>query len=109
MALSAVSGSRPAELQARVKDQLDASHQPIGAPIVSGNISAVVRLTQIVGPAATGITDYKLVAGDNMEAFLAALNAALAVANTETLGGVVVLGDTSAYRQFVQAVVTKTP
>lgn len=108
MALTAVSGSRPAELAQRVKAQLDATHQPIGAPIVTGNISAVIRLTQIVGPADSGITDYKLVAGDNMESFLSALNAALAVANTETLGGVLVLGDTSAYRQFVQAVVTKT-
>lgn len=109
MALSVVSGSRPSELQSRVKAQLNASHQPIGSPVVSGNISAVVRLSQMVGPAATGITDYQVVSADTMEDLAAALNTALGVANTSTFGDILVLGDTSAYRKFVQVVVTKTP
>lgn len=105
MPITVITGSNAAELAANVKAVLDTDNQPLGPIFIVGNSGVARQLCQLMGESDSVITDYDVLHADSLGALGAALDTALATANSHLFGGTQILGDNVNLRQFVQAVV----
>lgn len=106
---SIIQADSPAELTTQVTAAIADGKQPIGLPFVIGQQSGVTKLVQFVGTGSgNAITDYQVVHDQLMSSFVTKLETALGVSGAQVYGPVVILGDTSAYREFVQVIVLGT-
>lgn len=104
-----IQADSPAELAEKVTAAIADSKQPVGLPFVIGQQSGVTRLVQMVGTGTgNAITAYKVIADQGIKEFADALETAVNVADSQAFGQLLVLGDTSAYREYVQVVVVGT-
>lgn len=106
---SILQADSPAELASLVTAAIADGKQPVGLPFVIGQQSGVTKLVQFVGTGTgNALTVYQVVSDQLMSAFVTKLETALGVSGAQVYGPTVILGDTSAYREFVQVIVVGT-
>lgn len=106
---SIIQADTPAQLQSKVAEAIADGKQPVGYPFAIGQQSGVVKLVQMVGTGTgNAITAYKVVAEQDIGKFAEDLETAVNVASSQTYGSLMLMGDTSAFRQYIQVVVTGT-
>ncbi len=106
---SILQADSPAELATLVTAAIADGKQPVGLPFVIGQQSGVTKLVQFVGTGTgNAVTAYQVVSDQLMSAFADKLETALGTSGALAYGPTVILGDTSAYREFVQVIVVGT-
>lgn len=106
---SIIQADTPAQLQSKVTAAIADGKQPVGFPFAIGQQSGVVKLVQMVGTGTgNAITVYKVIAEQDIDTFATKLETAVNVASSQTYGSLMLMGDTSAFRQYIQVVVTGT-
>lgn len=104
-----VQAESPADLATKVAASIADGNQPVNLPFLIGQQSGVVRLVQLLGTG-TGneITEYNVVSSQSITDFAESLEAAVNETDAQLFGALMVLGDTSAYREYVQVVAVGT-
>lgn len=106
---SIIQADTPAQLASKVTAAIADGKQPVGFPFAIGQQSGVVKLVQMVGTGTgNAITEYKVISSQDLDKFATDLETAVNVASSQTFGSLMLMGDTSAYRQYNQVVVVGT-